>query len=84
MLLKNKLLSRENLAKRRTAEDGNCLFCGGLENICHRFFECIVARRLWGELAKYEGATLVIDFESLAPKWLSARKHTVSKARSNN
>jgi hypothetical protein len=66
------------------AEDDNCLFCGSLENICHGFFECVVARRLWGELAEYEGATLITDFESLAPKWLSARKHRVSKDRSNN
>ena len=65
-------------------EDGNHLFCGGLVNICHHFFECVVARRLWGELAEYEGATLVTDFESLAPKWLSAWKHRMSKARSNN
>ena len=49
-------------------EDGNHLFCGGLVNICHHFFECVVARRLWGELAEYEGATLVTDFESFSTK----------------
>ena len=68
LLSKNKLLSRDNLAKRRMVEDGNHLFCGGLVNICHHFFECVVARRLWGELAEYEGATLVTDFESFSTK----------------
>ena len=52
----NKSLTRDNLAKRRHAEDKTCVFCNDLETIQHLFFfYCIVARLSWQELAAVTG-----------------------------
>ena len=48
----NKSLTRDNLAKRRHAEDKTCVFCGELETIQHLFFDCIVARKVWEFVAE--------------------------------
>ena len=37
LLSKNKLLTRDNLAKRRPVEDNTCLLCGERESIIHLF-----------------------------------------------
>jgi hypothetical protein len=42
---KNKLLTWDNLEKRRKLDDSSCLFCGEMESIAHLFFECVVARK---------------------------------------
>ena len=38
LLFKNKLLTRNNLAKRRTVNDNTCLLCSEKESINHLFF----------------------------------------------
>jgi hypothetical protein len=43
LLSKNKLLTRDNLSKRRKVEDPTCLFCNEHESVNHLFFECAVA-----------------------------------------
>jgi hypothetical protein len=42
----NKILTRDNLAKRRIMEDGSCLFCDEKETVHHLFFECCVAKQI--------------------------------------
>jgi hypothetical protein len=44
LLSKNKLLTRDNLDKRRKLEDRTCLFCKGQEFVHHLFFDCVVAK----------------------------------------
>jgi hypothetical protein len=47
LLSKNRLLTRDNLAKRREVSDPSCLFCNESESIMHLFFECCVAKNIW-------------------------------------
>jgi hypothetical protein len=44
LLANNKVLTRDNLAKRRQVDDKTCLFCAELESVSHLFFNCCVAR----------------------------------------
>jgi hypothetical protein len=44
LLSKNRLLTRDNLGKRRKVNDSTCLFCAEQESIQHLFFECVVAK----------------------------------------
>jgi hypothetical protein len=53
LLSKSKLLTRENLAKRRNVDDKICIFCSEPESIHHLFFDCCVAKILWTELTEY-------------------------------
>jgi hypothetical protein len=45
-LSKNKLLTRDNLAKRSHVDDMSCLFCSKNESIHHLFFYCCVAANI--------------------------------------
>jgi len=47
LLSKNRILTRDNLAKRRELADQTCLFCTERESVDHLFFHCSVAKRLW-------------------------------------
>lgn len=47
LLSKNKLLTRDNLAKRRGVSDPTCLLCVESESINHLFFECCIAKLIW-------------------------------------
>jgi hypothetical protein len=53
LLVNNKILTRDNLAKRRNVEDKSCLFCAENQSVTHFFYECCVARNMWMEVAKY-------------------------------
>jgi hypothetical protein len=44
LLAKNKVLTRDNLAKRKRLDDLSCLFCTESESVSHLFFDCCVAR----------------------------------------
>jgi hypothetical protein len=44
LLSKNRLLTRDNLCKRRKVDDSTCLFCAEQESIQHLFFECVIAK----------------------------------------
>ena len=47
LLSNNRLLTRDNFAKRRDVSDPTCLFCNEKESISRLFFECCVARNVW-------------------------------------
>jgi hypothetical protein len=47
LLANNKLLSRDNLAKRQHVPDPSCMFCYEEESVTHLFFECVVAKEMW-------------------------------------
>lgn len=84
LLSNNKLLTRDNLVKRRTVNDPSCLFCEEGESINHLFFQCCVAVNVWEFVSAYFSRTIDTDFESVASLWLSNRKflicNTVSSA----
>jgi hypothetical protein len=46
LLSKNKLLTRDNLNKRKEVEDKTCLFCEEQESVHHLFYGCVVASQV--------------------------------------
>jgi hypothetical protein len=71
LLANNKILMRDNLAKRREVDDKSCLFCSETETAGHLLFECCVARNLWEVVAEIVDRPLVTDFESMAKWWIT-------------
>jgi hypothetical protein len=47
LILKDRILSKENLSKINWKGDTDCGFCGISESTKHMFFECPVARYVW-------------------------------------
>jgi hypothetical protein len=77
LLANNKLLTRDNVCKRREVEDKTCLFCNEHESIHHLFFDCVVAKVILGHIAAIFDKPIESDFESVARWWLSENKHSV-------
>jgi hypothetical protein len=75
---KNKLLTRDNLVKRRRVDDLTCLFCGENESINHLFFQCIVAKRIWSLISEAVGFKIGSSFESMANSWLCNKRFGVA------
>jgi len=78
LLSKNKLLTRDNLAKRRSVNDNTCLLCSEKESINHVFFECCVAKLVLDYISEILGLSIGHDFESVASFWLANKKHKVT------
>jgi hypothetical protein len=74
LLSNNKLLTRDNLEKRRKVEDTTCLFCHEPESVAHLFFGCVVATQAWGLLAGVIDFNAGTDYESMAKCWLCNTK----------
>jgi hypothetical protein len=75
LVSKNKLLTRDNLEKRRKVEDTSCLFFAEKESVFHLLFECVVAKReLVSDVVEYK---LGCDYESIAKLWLCNTKFGV-------
>jgi hypothetical protein len=74
LLSNNKNLTRDNLAKRQQVDDKTCPFCGELESSLHLFFECVVARQMWGRISSVVGRVIGSSFESIGICWLSNKK----------
>ena len=69
LLSKNRLVTRDNLAKRREIRDATFLFCSESETIMHVFFEWCVAGWVWEIISDFLGLSLGQDFESVARYW---------------
>jgi hypothetical protein len=63
-LSKNKILTRDNLEKRRHVEDNSCLFCNAKESVNHLLFDYVVARSAWEIVSKATGVNVGCDYES--------------------
>jgi hypothetical protein len=77
LLSKNKLLTRDNLEKRRHLDDGSCLFGVENESVDHLFFECVVAKRAWAMVSCVIGFEVESDYLSIAKLWLCNKKFGV-------
>jgi hypothetical protein len=55
LLANNKLLTKDNLAKRNNLGDASCLFCIDFESVHHLFFDCCVAKNMWQQFADITG-----------------------------
>jgi hypothetical protein len=73
----NKILTRDNLAKRRLVSDMSCMFCSELESCHHLFFDCFVAKLVWPVISEILGVSVGTNFESVARWWLSNEKNSV-------
>ncbi|PNT67713.1 hypothetical protein BRADI_3g30775v3 [Brachypodium distachyon] len=53
-----------------------CVFCTEHESIKHLFFDCVVARNIWADIASMFNI-VVVDFESLARHWINHKTMAV-------
>jgi len=77
LLYNNKLLTRDNLQKRRDVADKTCLFCCEEETVNHLFFDCCVASLTWNYISIELGVQVGSDFESIGRWWISNNKNAV-------
>jgi hypothetical protein len=70
LLANNKVLTKDNLSKRKNVDDKTCIFCTEDEFVSHLFYECYVARIMWGVVAKLTNRSEIVDFESMAKLWI--------------
>lgn len=68
LLSSNKLLTGDNLAKRRHVDDMACLFCNETESVTHLFFDCCVASITW----KLAAQILCCDLVLILNQWLNS------------
>jgi hypothetical protein len=70
----NKILTRDNLAKRKNLDDKTCLFCKEDESIHHIFFDCCAAKVMWQFISEITDFPMISDFEYLGSLWLKGKK----------
>lgn len=69
----NKIITRDILMKRGMPKPLECDLCKEIESVRHLFFDCIVARLLWEDVFEVFDIH-VINFESIASKWLCNKR----------
>ena len=62
LLANNRLLTRDNLAKRRYVDDLSCLFYSEPETCHHLFFDCFVAKMVWVTISEIVDTPVGADF----------------------
>jgi hypothetical protein len=77
LVIKNRALTRDNLAKRRKVEDESCLFCSEKETIQHVFFECVVAKQCWYIMSDILDCRVDENMCDVGKFWLSNKKHVL-------
>lgn len=75
LMAKNKILTRDNLGKRRELFDKTCLFCAEFESVHHLLFDCYIAARIWSAIAEILELGGVWNFESVATRWIANKKN---------
>jgi hypothetical protein len=76
----NKLMTRDNLEKRRLGKPIACEFCSEQETIFHLFFDCIVTKRIWSYVSNFLNLQLGSDFESVSKFCLANKEHYVTNS----
>jgi hypothetical protein len=66
LLANDKVLTRDNLTKRRQVEDKLCLFYTKAESVDHVLFECCVAKVVWEMMLEVAGLLVISNFENMA------------------
>lgn len=77
LIVYNKILTRNNLAKRRPVDDPSCLFCSEQESVQHLFFCCVVARILWTFVSDYFNLEHISSLADIATLWQQPKKNVV-------
>ncbi|KAI5003541.1 hypothetical protein ZWY2020_030701 [Hordeum vulgare] len=74
LCLYNKILTRDNVAKRKHLDDLTCLFCNEPESIQHIFFECINVDVIWTTIADFFHCSRMLCFHDVASLWKLNKK----------
>lgn len=77
LLSHNKILTRDNLSKRQHLADKTCLFCTEPETVNHLFFECVVSRLMFHEVADIIQKPEITSYEQMATYWLCNERNGV-------
>lgn len=74
----NKIVTRDNLAKRQNVNDKTCLFFfTELETVNHLLFYCVVAKVVWCGISQILAVHIGADLESVAKWWICNNNHMV-------
>lgn len=76
LLSHNKLMTKDNLAKRGIQKTPECVFCNEQESIFHLFFGCVVAQHVWRAVSVFLACELGTDYLSVAKFWPASKKHS--------
>jgi len=77
LLMHNKVLTRDNLSKKRKVEDAACLFCCEPESVQHLFSECVVAKQMWQIISGLLDCEVGKNLDSIGVMWLSNKRFCV-------
>jgi hypothetical protein len=77
LLSHHKLLTRDNLNKRQSLTNVECLFCAEKETIFHMFSECAVTKHCLNEIPDFFNCDMGVKFEQQAGKFFSNKKFFV-------
>jgi hypothetical protein len=72
LLENNVVLTKDNMKKRKWAGDPSCMFCSQYESMEHLFFQCPVARCVWGIVGACLGSRRVPENVEQFKRWISA------------
>jgi zinc-binding in reverse transcriptase len=53
LVQQNRILTKDNLIKRRWQGDTKCIFCDEYETVTHLFIKCSIAFCLWSWICRY-------------------------------
>lgn len=73
LLFHNKLMTRDNLEKRKFRNPKDRVFCSCNASIEHMFFDCIVAKQVWGKVSEFFGRPLGSNVTSIACLWAAGK-----------
>jgi hypothetical protein len=74
LVANNKVLTWDNLAKRKSLDDLSCLFYCENKTASHLFFDCCVAKYTWMIVSEFLGIVVGDNFESMAKPWVMCSK----------
>jgi hypothetical protein len=76
-LINNRVLTRDNLAKRKKVEDESCLFCSEKETCQHLFFDCAIASHCWSLFSEILSIPMGNNIFNVGKYWLSSKRYVV-------
>ncbi|SPT19023.1 unnamed protein product [Triticum aestivum] len=77
LLSHNKLMNKDNLAKRGIEKAPECVYCSEKESTTHLFFKCVVPKQIWAGISDFLGVEIGTNYLSIARFWPADKKHIV-------
>jgi hypothetical protein len=79
LVVRNKILTKDNLKKRNRKGSQECCFCGGDESINHLFFHYPITRYVWRVIqVALNLVEIPRSISNLCDKWLSKPKDKIA------